>query len=161
MFALEIRCSLDNRIQQLLIVSRIINRLLFSSQLLASWSIWNHVIIIMVWSYGVIWGPKRTSFAGRACNGLWLLDCNCAWRLRFLNYPSISFSFAQLSPSWRFISSLLHWILISVAVSLKTLLLTSVSQFSQNSIFRQKFSKIFYDLNFCCWIKFHKVTPND
>ena len=45
MFALEVRCSLDNRIQQFLIVSRIINRLLLSIQLLATWGIWNQVVI--------------------------------------------------------------------------------------------------------------------
>ena len=45
MFALEVRCSLDNRIQQFLIVSRIINRLLLSIQLLGTWGIWNQVVI--------------------------------------------------------------------------------------------------------------------
>ena len=144
MFALEVRCSLDNRIQQFLIVSRIINRLLFSIQLLATWSIWNHVVINSqvvetrdqkrwlsqnktllrcyttdVGDQKMVLLSKNTSFCRRTWYCFWLLCSGCSlfW---FLYYPSISFCFTQLSPSCWFISTLLHFLIpVSVSVSLK------------------------------------------
>lgn len=143
MFALEVRCSLDNRIQQFLIVSRIINRLLLSIQLLATWGIWNQVVIngqMVKKGWKMMLKPKQkellqcyttddddkkvnlskiTSFCRRTWCSLWLWcsDCILFW---FLYNPSISFCFAQLSPSCWFISTLLHFLIpVAVSVSLK------------------------------------------
>ena len=180
MFALEVRCSLDNRIQQFLIVSRIINRLLFSIQLLATWSIWNHVVINSrnKGSKTVIKSEQKI---------IALLQYWC-WRSKKVLLSKIPLFAEELGIVFGccaavavcFGSCIIHLYLSALLSCLPAVDLfppCCISWFpspfpfplkcQDNFLWPQIFSiflkifKKFYDLNFCCWIKFHKVTPND